>query len=256
VTAALELDDLTVQFGSVVAVDALRLSAEEGQITALIGPNGAGKTTTFNACCGLLRPAAGRVVLFGEDVSKLPPAARARRGLGRSFQRLELFDSMTVSDNVALGLESALAGQSWLRCLVGSRAEAQRVAAAVDEALVTCGITSLAGSRAGELSTGQRRLVELARALAGGFPMLLLDEPSSGLDHDETERFGQILRQVVGQGRSILLVEHDMELVLSICDYVHVLDFGVHIFEGTPSEVETSDIVRAAYLGEEVPVDA
>ncbi|MEA2128513.1 MAG: hypothetical protein QOJ85_1404 [Solirubrobacteraceae bacterium] len=254
--SALVLEQLTVLFGTVAAVDKLDLTAAEGQITALIGPNGAGKTTTFNACCGLLRPASGRVVLFGEDVSSLPPAARARRGMGRSFQRLELFDSMSVSDNVGLGLESGLAGQSWLRCLVGSRAQTKQVAAAVEESLDTCGITDLAGRRAGELSTGQRRLVELARALAGGFPLLLLDEPSSGLDHDETARFGEILRAVVDQGRSILLVEHDMELVLSVCDYLHVLDFGVHIFEGTPAEVQASSVVRAAYLGEEVTADA
>jgi ABC-type branched-subunit amino acid transport system ATPase component len=248
---ALELEELTVRFGSVVAVDSLSLTAREGEITALIGPNGAGKTTTFNACCGLLRPAAGRVVLRGQDVSGLSPAARARKGLGRSFQRLELFDSMSVADNVGLGLESGLAGQSWLRCLVGTRKESALVAAAVEEALVTCSITDLAERRAGELSTGQRRLVELARALAGGFPVLLLDEPSSGLDHDETVRFGQILRTVADRGRSILLVEHDMELVLSVCDQVHVLDFGVHVFSGTPDEVQASDVVRAAYLGEE-----
>jgi ABC-type branched-subunit amino acid transport system ATPase component len=163
---------------------------------------------------------------------------------------------MTVSENVGLGLESGLAGQSWLRCLVGSRKQAVQVADAVGDALHTCGIEDLASRRAGELSTGQRRLVELARALAGGFPMLLLDEPSSGLDHDETSRFGEILRTVVDQGRSILLVEHDMELVLSVCDYLHVLDFGVHIFEGTPAEVQSSSVVRAAYLGEEVDESA
>jgi ABC-type branched-subunit amino acid transport system ATPase component len=249
---ALELDEVTVRFGSVVAVDALSLSAAVGEITALIGPNGAGKTTTFNACSGLLRPASGRITLLGEDVSDLAPAARARKGLGRSFQRLELFDSMTVAENVGLGLESGLAGQSWLRCLTGSRKEGVRVAEAVEESLLTCGITDLAGRRAGELSTGQRRLVELARALAGGFPVLLLDEPSSGLDHDETARFGEILRSVVDDGRSILLVEHDMDLVLTVCDYIHVLDFGQHVFEGTPAQVQESSVVRAAYLGEEV----
>jgi ABC-type branched-subunit amino acid transport system ATPase component len=252
---ALELEDLTVRFGSVVAVDGLSLTAREGEITALIGPNGAGKTTTFNACCGLLRPATGRVVLLGEDVSDLPPAARARKGLGRSFQRLELFDSMTVDDNVALGLESGLAGKSWLRCLVGTRKEAAQVAAAVEESLETCGITDLRERRAGELSTGQRRLVELARALAGGFPVLLLDEPSSGLDHDETERFGQVLRQIVDErGCGILLVEHDMSLVMEVCEHIYVLDFGRVLFEGSPNEVAASPVVRAAYLGDDDPV--
>jgi ABC-type branched-subunit amino acid transport system ATPase component len=254
--SALVLEDVTVKFGNVVAVDSLSLRAEEGQITGLIGPNGAGKTTTFNVCSGLLQPVSGRVLLFGEDISRLRPAARAQRGLGRTFQRMELFDSMTVEENVGLGLESGLASQSWLRCLLGTPAEVERVRVAVAESIELCGIAPVADRRAGELSTGERRLVELARAVAGGFTMLLLDEPSSGLDRDETERFGQILRDVVAHGRTILLVEHDMELVLSVCAYLQVLDFGCHIFEGTPAKVAASPVVRAAYLGEDVFSDA
>jgi ABC-type branched-subunit amino acid transport system ATPase component len=244
----LAVDAVSVRFGGLVAVDDATLIAPQGQITGLIGPNGAGKTTTFNVCSGLTRPAAGHV---------LSPSARANRGLGRTFQRMELFESLSVLDNVALGREARLAGGNPLRQVVGRRADRSQALAAGDSALLRCGITDLAARRPGELSTGQRRLVELARVIAGDFRLLLLDEPSSGLDRGETKRFGEILRDLVADGLGILVVEHDMSLVLSICDYVYVLDFGKMIFEGTPSEVATSDVVRAAYLGsEEVAVSA
>jgi ABC-type branched-subunit amino acid transport system ATPase component len=253
----LAVDAVSVRFGGLVAVDDATLIAPQGQITGLIGPNGAGKTTTFNVCSGLTRPSAGHVRLFGDDVTSLSPSARANRGLGRTFQRMELFESLSVLDNVALGREARLAGGNPLRQVVGRRADRSQALAAGDSALLRCGITDLAARRPGELSTGQRRLVELARVIAGDFRLLLLDEPSSGLDRGETKRFGEILRDLVADGLGILVVEHDMSLVLSICDYVYVLDFGKMIFEGTPSEVATSDVVRAAYLGsEEVAVSA
>jgi len=251
----LGVEHLTVRYGGAVAVDDLTLDAPLGRLTGLIGPNGAGKTTTFNACSGLLRPAGGRVRLFGSDVTHVPPPVRARQGLGRTFQRMELFDSLTVSQNVRLGREAALAGRNPLRQLVARAGERQVVAAAVDAAIDLCGLRSVAGRRAGSLSTGQRRLVELARVLAGDFRFLLLDEPSSGLDRSETEEFGRILRHVVtGTGKGILLVEHDMDLVMRVCDYIFVLDFGQLLFDGTPDEVRHSDVVRAAYLGSEAAV--
>jgi ABC-type branched-subunit amino acid transport system ATPase component len=248
----LSIDSIVVRYGGHTAVDGISLQAGLGHITGLIGPNGAGKTTTFNACSGLLRPTSGRVRLFGEDVTDMSPQLRAQRGLGRTFQRMELFESLTVRDNVALGREARLAGSRPWRHLAGTRADATTVAAAVDKAMAICEITGFADRRCVDLSTGQRRLVELARCIAGGFRLMLLDEPSSGLDNAETERFGVILRSLVEEeGVGILLVEHDMSLVMSICDYIHVLDFGQAIFEGTPAEVGGSDIVRAAYLGDE-----
>src|SRR5205814_10138548 len=151
---------------------------------------------------------------------------------------------------VALGREAGMAASKPLRHILTSKAERGAITEAVDEAVELCGLAPLADRRAGAISTGQRRLVELARAIAGNFKILLLDEPSSGLDGAETKRFGQILREVIARrGTGILLVEHDMSLVMEVCDYIYVIDFGLPIFEGTPAEVRHSEVVRAAYLG-------
>ena len=247
----LDVTGLTVRYGKATAVRDVSLRAPMGSITGLIGPNGAGKTTIFNACCGLLQSSQGRVVLHGRDVTRSSPSARARRGLGRTFQKAQLFDSLTVAENVALGREAALAGASPLRQLAASRRQTRQVAVAVAGALETVGLTSLAAAQAGLLSTGQKRLVELARVLAGGFDVILLDEPSSGLDATESRQFGDILQRVVAErGVSVLLVEHDMELVTRICHHVHVLDFGTLIFDGSTDQMITDSIVRTAYLGE------
>ncbi len=251
--AGLVVDDLTVRFGGLVAVGNLSMQAPMGRITGLIGPNGAGKTTSFNSCSGLNKPTTGSVSLHGHDISNQSPAARARHGLGRSFQIMELCESLTVADNVALGRESSQAGAKILSQIAAPPHEIRMRDAATREALELCGIAHLSGEQAGALSTGQRRLVELARCLAGPFDVLLLDEPSSGLDADETQRFGEVLRNVVAErGCGILLVEHDMALVMDVCEYIYVLDFGRLIFEGTHDEVATSSIVQAAYLGNEI----
>jgi ABC-type branched-subunit amino acid transport system ATPase component/branched-subunit amino acid ABC-type transport system permease component len=248
--SGLRVEDLTVRFGGVVAVDALSLDVPTGRITGLIGPNGAGKTTTFNACFGLNRPSGGRIQLDGRDISRLSPAARGRRGLGRTFQIVELCESLTVHDNVALGLEAGMAGGNVLTQIRATRADRRRTDKATTTAMELCGISHLAERQAGELSTGQRRLVELARCLAGPFDVLLLDEPSSGLDRQETDLFAAVLERVVRErGTGILLVEHDMALVMSVCSYIYVLDFGELLFQGEPKDVSASPIVQAAYLG-------
>jgi ABC-type branched-subunit amino acid transport system ATPase component len=219
-------------------------------ITGLVGPNGAGKSTTFNACSGLLRPGNGRVLLHGRDVTTVGPAGRSRLGLGRSFQRVELFSSLTVRENVALGREASLAGANPVRQLVTTAPQRATVRRAVDDALELTGIGPLADLQAGLLPVGQRRMVELARVLAGPFDLLLLDEPSSGLDGAETRRFGEILTgAVAARGLGILLVEHDMSLVRQVCHTIYVLDFGQLVFEGTPTEMLASPVVRRAYLG-------
>jgi ABC-type branched-subunit amino acid transport system ATPase component/branched-subunit amino acid ABC-type transport system permease component len=249
----LTVDGLEVRFGGLVAVNGVTLEAPPGRITGLIGPNGAGKTTTFNACTGLLRQTSGRVRVDGSDVSRHGPAARARRGLGRTFQKMELFDSLTVRANVELGAEGALAGANPITQVLARPGERRRVRAAAREALELCDLSTIAEVPTTELSTGQRRLVELARCLAGRFQLLLLDEPSSGLDRTETKHFGEILRRAVGERHvGVLLVEHDMSLVLDICEHVYVLDFGELIFSGTPPEITASPIVQAAYLGNDV----
>ena len=248
----LEVRDLEVRYGGAVAVAELSLTAPTGQITGLIGPNGAGKTTTFNAACGLLRPSEGKIFLHGQDVSDLGPPARARRGLGRTFQRVELFNSLTVGENIQLGREAILAGANPVTQLVASPADKTLTRAAAEQAIALTGVAPILDQRVGDISTGQRRLVELARVLAGPFDMILLDEPSSGLDAPETEHFGRVLSQVVSEwGIGILLVEHDMALVRQVCDQVWVLDFGRLIYQGSAAAMLESEIVKSAYLGSE-----
>jgi ABC-type branched-subunit amino acid transport system ATPase component len=240
-SAGLALMNITVHYGGHRAVHDVSLAAPSGRLTGLIGPNGAGKTTAFNVCSGLVRPSSGQAQLFGMDVTSLAPSRRALLGLGRTFQRMQLWTSMTVYENVVVGVEAGSAGSSPVR-----------TAAAVSEALSICGLQEAASRRVGALSTGQRRLVELARAYAAGFRVLLLDEPSSGLDQGETQRLGDIVQMMAkDKGVGILLVEHDMALVMSVCEYIYVLDFGELVFEGTPTEVRASDVVQAAYLGSE-----
>lgn len=244
--------DLVVRYGGLTAVDGVSLHAPLARITGLIGPNGAGKTSLFNACSGLIKPARGGVQLFGEEVTDLSVQARARKGLGRTFQRIELFDSLSVHENIAMGREAAMAGSQPLRHLFSSRSESEAIRQRTEEAVVLCGIESIVDKEAASLSTGQRRLVELARVIAGEYRILLLDEPSSGLDKNETEQFAGVLRQLVGhRGIGVLLVEHDMALVMSVTTYIHVVDFGQPLFEGTPHEVASSELVRSAYLGSE-----
>jgi ABC-type branched-subunit amino acid transport system ATPase component/branched-subunit amino acid ABC-type transport system permease component len=246
----LQVEDLRVAFGGLVAVDGASLEVPRGRITGLIGPNGAGKTTIFNACSGLNRPSRGSIRLDGVEISRRGTASRARRGMGRTFQQMELFDSLTVWENVALGAEAGRAGVNFLQHLMSSPATKRRIRARTEIALKQCDLLDLADRIVGSLSTGQRRLVELARCLSGPFHVLLLDEPSSGLDRVESAKFGQILRNVVAEhGVGILLVEHDITLVAEVCDYIYVLDFGKPIFQGTVSDVLVSPLVRAAYLG-------
>ena len=246
----LQVRDLRVAFGGLVAVNGLSFSVPLGRITGLIGPNGAGKTTTFDACSGLNRRVGGQVLLRGKELTKVGASARGRLGLGRTFQRMALCDRLTVAENVALGRESALGGASVLGQLLATRSQRTDTLAAARSAMDLCGITELAGTQAGALSTGQRRLVELARCLAGQFDVLILDEPSSGLDHAETEALARIMHRTVAErGCGILLVEHDMSLVMNVCEYIYVLDFGELLFEGDPPGVAASPEVQAAYLG-------
>ena len=251
---SLEVERLTVAYGGHTAVDGVSLVVPPGRITGLIGPNGAGKTTTFNACTGLVRPTTGRILLFDADITGERPSTRARRGLGRTYQAGALFDSLSVAENVAIGAEAALAGGNPLRHLIERRGDRELVATRTTEALALAGLDDLAAWPVRSLPVGQRRLVELARVVAGDFRVLLLDEPSAGLDTAETQVFAEILRRIVDErGCGLLLVEHDVSLVMRVCDHIAVLDFGRLIFTGSPAEVAASDVVRSAYLGP-VPV--
>jgi ABC-type branched-subunit amino acid transport system ATPase component len=249
----LVVESLSVRFGGLVALDNVSLQAHRGQLTGLIGPNGAGKTTLFNACSGLVRPAVGQILLFGHDITHLGPPRRAQLGLGRTFQKLELCDSLSVAENVAVGLEARLAASRPWSHVSATPRDRERIEEHTEEALGRCGLGDLRDRWAGSLATGQRRLVELARALAGGFEMLLLDEPSSGLDSGETEEFARVVRSAVAEcGIGGIVVEHDVALVMSLCEHIYVLDFGKLIFAGDPTSVGASPTVRAAYLGAEV----
>jgi len=239
----LQVDDVVVQFGGVTAVNHASFEVEPGTVTGLIGPNGAGKTTCFNVITGLQSPTSGRVLLEGRDITRMPVHRRARRGIGRTFQRLEAFGSLTVWDNVRTALDIHAGVRGLLNSVDGS-AEVE-----VERLLELVGIEEYADERADSVPTGVARLLELARALACEPRLLLLDEPSSGLDEQETLDFGRLLTQLAGNGRTVLMVEHDMDLVMSVCDTIHVLDFGTIIAQGTPAQIRTDPVVQQAYLG-------
>jgi ABC-type branched-subunit amino acid transport system ATPase component/branched-subunit amino acid ABC-type transport system permease component len=249
-STGLDLIDVTVRYKGIVAVNHLSLKVAMGHITGLIGPNGAGKTTTFNFCSGLVHADSGRLLLHGRDITALGPPARARRGIGRTFQQPALFESLTVHENIDLGAEARDAGPNILSHLIARPTQRASARARASEALEIVGIGHLAMRDVRSLSTSERRLVEFARCLAGTFDVLLLDEPSAGLDVAETARFAEILDSVVRyRSVGILLVEHDMSLVTRACSEIYVLDFGELVFQGTPPEILASSAVRAAYLG-------
>jgi branched-chain amino acid transport system ATP-binding protein len=205
----------------------------------LIGPNGAGKTTTFNVITGLQDASSGHVAFDGQDLTNLPTHQRARRGIARTFQRLELFGSMTALENVQTAAEIH---RTWSR----DRTEPRDAALA---ALTRVGLHAQADQRVDAMPTGQARLVELARALATQPRLLLLDEPASGQDEAETESFGELLGELAAEGMAILLVEHDVPLVMRVCAQVYVLDYGAILASGTPEEVQRNPAVLDAYLG-------
>ena len=235
----LRVEDVVVQFGGVTAVNHASFVAAAGRITGLIGPNGAGKTTCFNVITGLQRPTKGSIRFQGRNVTRMPVNRRAKRGMGRTFQRLEAFGSLTVRENVRVAhdIHAGLLG-----LVKPARSD-------VDGLLERVGISAYADERADSVPTGTARLLELARCLAGDPKLLLLDEPSSGQDETETDAFGDLLKELAAEGRGIVMVEHDMDLVMSVCDEIHVLDFGTIIASGPPSLVRSDPAVQKAYLG-------
>jgi branched-chain amino acid transport system ATP-binding protein len=237
---ALEVSNVTVKFGGNVALQSVSLSAEAGVVTGLIGPNGAGKTTLFNVITGLQAPTGGQVCLDGRDITGLAPFKRARAGLARTFQRLELFTLLSVRANVRVAADIH---RSHTR---DASLDPDRVA---DEILERLGLAELGGTRVDQLPTGQARLVEIGRALATRPQVLLLDEPASGQDEAETDTLAGLLAELAAEGMAVLLVEHDVQLVMRACQLVHVLDFGQILAVGTPDEVRHNQLVLDAYLG-------
>ncbi len=241
--ARLEVSGAEVRFGGVAALRGVDLTVEEGAVTGLIGPNGAGKTTLFNVVTGLQKAQHGRVLLDGSDIGHLPPHRRARLGIARTFQRLEVFGSLTVRENILVAAEIR---RRWSR-------DGSNPRTVSDAVLAEVGLRDVARVRCDTLPTGTARLVEVGRALATRPSVLLLDEPSSGLDERETDELGDLLVRLGERGMAVLLVEHDVELVMSVCTRIHVLDFGRVLAVGTPAEIQADPTVRAAYLGTEEP---
>jgi branched-chain amino acid transport system ATP-binding protein len=235
----LELHEIDMHFGGVQVLKNVSVDAGEGEVFGLIGPNGAGKSTLFNIASGLLTPARGRVVLDGRDITKLRPDSRARRGLARTFQRLETFRVLTVRENVLVAAEIR---RRWSHDRTSPKAIA-------DELLERVGLTEIADRVVDTLSTGSARLVEVARALATKPRVLLLDEPASGLNDQETRRLGELLGSLGREGLTVVLVEHDVSLVMEVCARVAVLDNGSILTVGTPDLVRRDGAVQEAYLG-------
>jgi ABC-type branched-subunit amino acid transport system ATPase component len=254
--ARLACAGVTVRFGGLIAVDDAALSVAPGAIVGLVGPNGAGKSTLFGVLSGLIRPASGLVWLDGVDVTRARPQVRAKQGLARSFQHPELFAGLTVRDHLVISHRARHARRriwSDLFTMGGVHPVNADEKEQVDALIDLLGLGRVAHRAAIGLPLGTARLVELGRALANTPTVLLLDEPSSGLDSSETQQFEQVLRRVADErGTSVLLVEHDVDLVMRMCAHIYVIDFGVMIANGPPEVVHASPKVRAAYLGEQV----
>jgi branched-chain amino acid transport system ATP-binding protein len=237
--ALLQVAEAEVRFGGVHALRGVDLVVEPGVVTGLIGPNGAGKTTLFNAICGLQSLNAGQISYDGSPMNGMRPHKRARLGIARTFQRLEVFGSLSVRENV---LAAAEIRRRWSH-------DRSNAGANADGVLELVGLSELADRAGDTLPTGQARLLELARALATKPRLLLLDEPSSGLSDTESDDLGNLLCRLSEAGMAVLLVEHDMELVMRICSTINVLDFGAVLAVGSPAEIRADERVRAAYLG-------
>jgi branched-chain amino acid transport system ATP-binding protein len=243
----LELRSVGLAYGGLVALSSVDIQIHRGQIAGLIGPNGAGKTSLFDVVTGLTKPSSGRVLLHGRDVTHAWPSTRARLGLGRTFQRLELFSSLTVRENVAVAAEAACRSRLRPRRWHLFESDAH---AAVDAQLERLGLGDFASERVDTLSTGTARLVEVARAMASRPTILLLDEPASGLDGEESDRLAHVLLGLALDGMAVLLVEHDVELVMRLCSSLIVLDRGSVLANGLPEAVRQQPVVREAYLGQ------
>ncbi len=247
----LVVDNIRKQFGGLVAVNDISFEITAGQIVGLIGPNGAGKSTTFNLITGGLNKTSGRVTFLGEDVTALPSREISRKGMARTFQHVKLIADMTVLENVAMG--AYMRGSSGVvsSMLRANQAEEQRLMKEAQRQLERIGMGDYLHEQVGNLAMGPQRLMEIARALCCDPALLLLDEPAAGLRHMEKQALAAVLHQLQGEGMSILLVEHDMDLVMDVCDQLVVMEFGTLLTRGTPAEVQANPAVRAAYLGTE-----
>jgi branched-chain amino acid transport system ATP-binding protein len=249
----LEIRGITCVFGGLVALDEVSFTARAGEITGVIGPNGAGKTTLFNIITGIYSRTAGSIAFEGRDISGLPPERLARLGLVRTFQNIELFGHMTVLENVMVGLHTR-SRSGFLACafkLPHHLREERRIRDQARELLDFVGLAEAADIEAANLPFGKGRLLEIARALAVQPRIMLMDEPAAGLNSRETWQLGDLIRKIRETGVTVVLVEHDMELVMDICDTIVVLNLGKKLAAGTPRQIQENPEVIAAYLGDE-----
>jgi branched-chain amino acid transport system permease protein len=247
----LDVQSVRKEFGGLVAVNDVSFQVRAGEIVGLIGPNGAGKSTTFNLVSGVLPLTRGEVRLRGERIDGLPSRGIARRGVSRTFQHVKMVPEMTVLENVALGAHRRGRRGMLAAMLRLDRDEERRLLREAERQLQRIGMADRADELAGNLALGPQRLMEIARALSADPSLLLLDEPAAGLRHQEKRALAEVLRQLRAEGLSILLVEHDMDLVMDVSDRIVVMEFGTRLMQGTPAEVQASEAVRAAYLGTE-----
>lgn len=247
----LQVDHLTLRFEGLVATNDVSMKIDDHTVTALIGPNGAGKTTLFNQIAGVYVPESGHIYLDGEDITGLKPYQVCRKGISRTYQVIKLFSGMSVMDNVMVGMHSCLKLSFWQDVFHTPRmrkAEKEGLEKAHD-LLKLVGLDHYAKYPAGALAYGQQRLVEIARAMASNPKLILLDEPAAGMNSKEKSDLNEKIRTIVDMGTTVLLVEHDMSMVMNIADKIYVLNSGINLAEGTPTEIASNQAVIEAYLG-------
>jgi branched-chain amino acid transport system ATP-binding protein len=248
----LELKDVSRSFGGVRAVDSVSTSVRAGELFGIIGPNGAGKTTLFNLITGLIPPDMGHVLLAGEEITRKPPERIATLGIARTYQTIRLFETMTVRQNVMVGAHAALK-YSLLDAFIWRRAfrdDERALVERVDALLETVGLLKRGDDAASSLSYGEQRRLELARALASRPRVLMLDEPAAGMNNREAIQLAELLRRLVAaDGLTVVLVEHNVRMVMNLCDRIAVINFGRKLAEGTPKEIRNDPAVIEAYLG-------